>query len=59
MCTLHYRPEKVVKIFNVCCALHNICRRYNIEHNQEVVFLANETNDDNLSSDNGSMQSEG
>ncbi|XP_050338514.1 putative nuclease HARBI1 [Bactrocera neohumeralis] len=60
MSTLHYRPEKVVKIVNVCCALHNICRRYNIEYNQEVVILANETDDGNFfHSDNGSMQSEG
>ena len=29
--TLHYSPEKVVKIINVCSTLHNICKYFNTE----------------------------
>ena len=29
--TLHYSPEKVVKIINVCSTLHNICKYINTE----------------------------
>ncbi|XP_065368768.1 putative nuclease HARBI1 [Calliphora vicina] len=28
---LHYEPEKVTKIINVCCALHNACVKYSSE----------------------------
>lgn len=28
---LHYSPEKATQILNVCCALHNICLKYNVE----------------------------
>ncbi|XP_065368827.1 putative nuclease HARBI1 [Calliphora vicina] len=28
---LHYSPERVVQIMNVCCALHNICTNFNVQ----------------------------
>ncbi|XP_036345000.1 putative nuclease HARBI1 [Rhagoletis pomonella] len=49
---LHYTPEKVVKILNACCALHNICLTYNvepptvIESDEEGSNLALSTNSD-------------
>ncbi|XP_036319893.1 putative nuclease HARBI1 isoform X2 [Rhagoletis pomonella] len=33
--TLHYEPKFVAQLVNVCCALHNICRRRNIQMNEE------------------------
>ncbi|XP_062551170.1 putative nuclease HARBI1 [Armigeres subalbatus] len=27
---LHYKPEKAAKIVNVCCALHNLRKRFNV-----------------------------
>lgn len=46
--SLHYSPQKVVKIVNVCCALHNICKRFNIEYqgqpNQNVDDPENDNN---------------
>lgn len=34
---LHYVPEKVAQILNVCCALHNICLEHNVELPPEIV----------------------
>lgn len=34
--TLYYEPPKVVKILNVCCALHNIRKHYNIEFGENL-----------------------
>lgn len=33
---LHYAPEKVAQILNVCCALHNICLEHNVEPPPEI-----------------------
>lgn len=52
---LHYSPERVVQIMNVCCALHNICLDFNaplfevperyISGEIEFAVHANEVND--------------
>ena len=41
---LPYVPSKVVSIVNVCCALHNICKHFNVGFDEEVIV--NMDNDD-------------
>lgn len=43
--TLYYHPRKVIKICNVCCALHNIRKHYNIEIEEDIVLEIEENYD--------------
>lgn len=40
---IQYVPQKVVKLVNVCCALHNICKHYNLRY--EDILVDNEPPD--------------
>lgn len=44
---LVYTPKKTIKIINVSCALHNICREYNIEIEEDDIPVTNEENPEN------------
>ncbi|GBO99871.1 Putative nuclease HARBI1 [Eumeta japonica] len=45
---LFYSPSEVVKIVNVCCALTNICKHYNVPvaNEDELVPISNEEVED-------------
>lgn len=45
--TLVYSPHKVIKIINVCCALHNICREFNIQWEEDPTWNEGEGDDGN------------
>lgn len=50
---LLYTPEKVVKIINICSALHNICKHFNIELddlNEPLNYDSNSEEDDGAKS---------
>ncbi|XP_067638209.1 putative nuclease HARBI1 [Eurosta solidaginis] len=33
---MHYNPDKVKSIINICCALHNICKKFRISDPDEA-----------------------
>lgn len=41
---LPYVPSKVVTIVNVCCALHNICKHYDISLDEEAIVSMDDDN---------------
>lgn len=63
--TLYYTPAKVVKMVNVCSALHNICKHLNLEMDETAPQLDAETEsegDDDVNDDvvnDQQIQSEG
>lgn len=42
---LHYKPIKVVTIINVCCALNNICKDFNVEIDEDIIPIEEEENE--------------
>lgn len=34
---LNYQPVKAAQIVNVCCLLHNLCVRYNVEVDEDLI----------------------
>ncbi|XP_065357795.1 putative nuclease HARBI1 [Calliphora vicina] len=43
--TMRYTPLKTSQIINVCCAIHNICRRYNVDCEEVITSTESEEND--------------
>ena len=46
--SLHYSPEKATSIVNVCCALHNICVKFKVQHETEELVEAVQDDSGNL-----------
>ncbi|XP_055380517.1 putative nuclease HARBI1 isoform X1 [Condylostylus longicornis] len=48
---LHYTPEKATQIVNVCCALHNLKIKYNVQDEPVEIEDENDENDEDLEQD--------